>query len=610
MTVGVIEHESTSRVLVFNVWEAKTVKSTQRRTALAAGIIALSALAAPLMAQPRSQEPAQRGGQPNPDTPNILVTTFQSSDRQLGVQAGDELRRRLQVEHSAKELFVTLKNQVNGTLEASGYRPDSALNPSDLMELARQLHDEYVVDGKAMKAPGGNGVRFETRILRRDGQQTIAQPLPVADGRDVGDAAKLVEKAISEALKQIPSYKECLASLRAAKYDEAASRARAGISAYPNASWSRVCLLNAYSLNKSTPPDSVIAVGNQILTVDPTSLLALSNLADAYKAKGEKDKAIEMNLRIYRLDPSNQAIAQSIVQELAQSGAPDKALPIIDSLLAGNPADPGMIKSKWLLQLRIGKFKDALATGEELVKVDTASATVDYYNRQIGAAQSDSNNSKITEFASKAGQKFPREISFPLLLAQTYRRMGQLQEAMQAAMRATVVDPKDTRGWQLAIVTANDLNQPDTAMALAQRAIAAGADRTQIAPTMLAPVSVAVKKAQTSQKRADWQDALKTAEVVDAAAPAPETKFFIGYASFQVASDIIINEVQPLVKSTKAADRTAACNGAKEAEGYLAKTSVAMPAGGRVDAAVAAQILGNVTNYNDFIGQVKKAFCK
>jgi tetratricopeptide (TPR) repeat protein len=595
---------------VFNVSEAKTVKSTQRHSALAAGIIALSALGAPLMAQqPRSAPPAQRGGNPNPDTPQILVTTFQSSDRKLGVQAGDELRKRLQSEHSAKELFVIQTNQVNGTLEASGYRPDSALNASDLMELARNLRGEYVIDGKATRVAGGNTVKLETRILKRAGPQIIAQPLPVADGRDVGDAAKLVEKSISDALKQIPAYNECFNSLRAAKYDEAAAKARAGIAIYPNAAWSRVCLLNAYSLNRATPPDSVIAISNQILAIDPTSLLALTNLADAYKAKGDRDKAIEMNLRIYRLDPSNQSIAQSIVQELAQSGAPDKALPIIDSLLAGNPADPGMIKSKWLLQLRIGKFKDALVTGEELVKVDTASANVDYYNRQIGAAQSDSNNPKITEFAAKAGQKFPREISFPLLLAQTYRRMGQLQEAMQAAMRATVVDPKDTRGWQLAIVIANDLNQPETAMSLAQRAISAGADRSQIAPTMLAPVSAAVKKAQTSQKRADWQEALKTAEVVDGVAPSQETKFFIGVASFQVAADIL-NEVQPLVKSTRAADKTAACNGVKEAEGYLAKTSVAMPAGGRVDAGVAAQILGNVTNYNDFIAQVKKAFCK
>jgi len=593
---------------VFNVWEAKTVKSTQRRTALAAGIITLSALGAPLMAQSgRSQEPAQRGGPPAQDTPWILVTTFASSDRQLGVQAADELRKRLQVEHSAKELAVVTRNSVNSTLETSGYRPDSSLSTSDLMELGRQLHGEYVVDGKVTRM--GNGVKVDARLLMRTGQQIVAQPLPVTNARDAGDAAKIVEKSISDALKQIPAYKDCLAALRAAKYDEAAMRARAGVGAYPNAAWSRVCLLNAYTLNKNTAPDSIISVSNQILAIDPSSLLALSNLADAYKSKGDKDKAIEINLRIYRLDPSNQAIAQSIVQELAQSGAPDKALPIIDSLMASNPGDPAMIKTKWLLQLRIGRFKEALRTGEELVKVDTASATVDYFNRQIGAAQSDNNNPKITEYASKASQKFTREISFPLLLAQTYRRTGQLQDAMHAATKATVIDPRDTRGWQLAIVTANDLNQPDSALALAQRALASGADRSQIAPTMLAPVNAAVKKAQASKARGDWQEALKAAELVDGVAASPETKFFIGVSSFQIAADIL-SGVQPLVKSTRAADRATACNGAKEAEGYLAKTSIAMPAGGKVDAAVAGQILGNVANYNDFVSQVKKAFCK
>jgi tetratricopeptide (TPR) repeat protein len=593
---------------VFNVWEAKTVKSTQRRTALAAGIITLSALGAPLMAQARPQEPQQRGGPTTPETPYILVTTFASPDRQLGVQAAEELRKRLQLEHAAKELYVITRSYVNSTLETSGYRPDSSLSTSDLMELAKQARGEYVVDAKATKT--GAGVKVEARLLMRAaGQQIVAQPLPVAEGRDAGDAAKLIEKSITEALKQIPAYKECLTGLRAAKYDEAATRARAAIGVYPNAAWSRLCLLNAYTLNKNTSPDSIISVSNQILGIDPTSLIALSNLADAYKSKGDKDKAIEINLRIYRLDPSNQSIAQSIVQELAQSGAPDKALPIIDSLMASNPGDPAMIKTKWLLQLRVGKFKDALRTGEELVKIDTASATIDYFNRQIGAAQSDSNNAKITEYASKASQKFTREISFPLMLAQTYRRTGQLQEAMQAANKATIIDPRDTRGWQLAIVTANDLNQPDSALAMAQRALASGADRSQIAPTMLAPVNAAVKKAQASKTRADWQEALKVAELVDGVAASPETKFFIGVSSFTIAADIL-GGVQPLVKSTKAADKAAACQGAKDAEGYLAKTTIAMPAGGKVDAAVAGQILGNVSNYNDFVSQVKKAFCK
>ena len=586
------------------------MKSSQRQTAAAVGIFALSLTSAPLLAQAnRNQEPPQRGSPPGQDTPYILVTTFFASDRQLAVQAADELRRRLQQEHSAKELFVVTKNSINSTLEASGYRPDSALNTSDLMELAKQLRGEYVIEGKVAKTGQGNAVKMEARILMKTGQQVVAQPIGAVDAKDVGDGVKQIEKSISDALKQIPMYKNCVASLRAAKYTDAVTQARAGVAAYPNAAWSRVCLLNAYGLEKSTPPDSIISVANQVLAVDPTSMLALSNLAEAYKAKGDKDKAIETNLRIYRADPSNSSIAQSIVQELAQSGAPDKALPIIDSLISSNPGDPNMLKTKWLLQLRASKFKAAIATGEELVKIDTAAATLDYYQRQIGAAQSDSNSAKITELASKASQKFPKEVSFPMLLSQTYYRAGQLQQALDAANKATAIDPKDVRGWQLAMVAAKDMNRPDSVLAIGQRALAAGADKAQIGPMMLAPVSAAVKKAQELKTRDSWKEALAAAEMVDGIAPTAESKFYIGVAAFQTAADIL-GDVQTLAKSTKPADKAQACTLAKEGEDYLTKVSVAMPQGGKVDAQVAGQILGNVGNYTEFIAQVKKAFCK
>lgn len=586
------------------------MKSSQRRATLIVSGVALALTATGLSAQARP-EPPQRGGPPNNDTPYILVPTFLSNDRQAAVQAGDELRRRLAQEHTARELYVIPRNSIVATLEASGYRADSALSANDVMELAKQLRGEYVTDGKVTKTGNGNAVRMEVRILMRSGPQLVlAQPLPVVEGKDVGDAVKQVSKSINEALKQMPMYRECIAALRGGRWDEAAAKARAGIAAYPNASFSRICLLNSYTSSNNAPPDSIISVANQILEVDPNSMIALANLADAYRAKGDRDKATEMNLRIYRLDPSNQAVAQSIVQELAQSGAPDKALPIIDSLMKDNPGDPGMLRTKWLLQLRVGRFKEAMATGEELVRVDTAAATVDYFNRQIGAAQSDSNTAKITEFASKAAQKFPNDASFPLLLAQTYRKTGQLQQAMQHARRATEIDAKDTRAWLLAIATANELNQPDTAMSLAQKALSAGADRDQIGPVLLGPAQAAVNKAQASKSRGDWADALAKSEVVDSIAPSNESKFFVGVSSFQVGYDIVTSEIQPLTKSTKPAERAKACALSKEAEGYLAKTSTAMPQGGRVNPEVASQILSSVGSITDFLGEVKKAFCK
>ena len=77
------------------------------------------------------------------------------------------------------------------------------------MELAKQLRGDYVLDGKVNKTGTGGAVRLETRILTRSGQQTLAQPLPAIDGKDVGDAAKQIEKVISEALKGVPGYKLC-----------------------------------------------------------------------------------------------------------------------------------------------------------------------------------------------------------------------------------------------------------------------------------------------------------------------------------------------------------------------------------------------------------------
>ena len=72
---------------------------------------------------------------------------------------------------------------------------------------------------------------------------------------------------------------------------------------------------------------------------------------------------------------------------------------------------------------------------------------------------------------------------------------------------------------------------PDSAVALAQQAIAAGADKTALGQALLAVVNPAVKKATDSKDRADWEAALKVAETVDAAVPTEATKFYVGLAA-------------------------------------------------------------------------------
>lgn len=590
-----------------NVWEVMTVKSTQRYAVTVASLMGLMLTAAPLVAQPRpQQQPAQRGGPPNPDTPQILVAVLQSNDKQLGVEAADEIRHRIQQEHSAKELYAVPKTSINNTLEASGYKADSALNASDLMELAKQVHGDYVLEGKIAKT--GAGMQLDTRILSRTGQQTLSQPLPSVTGKDAGEVAKLLEREITSALKGMPAYKQCTNDLRAAKYEQAVKDAQAGLVAYPNSTLNRLCILTAYNQLKS-PPDSIIAISEAILAKDPTSIIALNSAAEAYTAKGDKDKAIEYNLRIWRADPSNTTIATSIVNTLATSGSPDKAIQIIDTLLTQNPGDPAMLDTKWKLLLAAKRYKEAIAVGEEVVKADTSKANLAFFQRQIGAAQSDSNAAKVQEIASRAAAKFPKDLDMQLLLAQSYRKTGQLQQALEHGRRAMEIDPKSTNAVVLTMYTLNDLKQKDSATAVAQRAIAAGVSKDTIGALLLADVPPLVKKAQESKVRADWEAALQAAQAVDAIAPTKESKFFIGVSSFSVAYDLV-QHIQTLTKTTKKEEKATACAESKQVDDLLAITQTAMPAGGAVDKNTAAQILNTVPQITEFTAAVKKGFCK
>jgi len=576
------------------------VKSTQRHAASAAGLFALVLSGAPAVLAAQQQ----RGGPPAPDTPRILVATFRSSDPKLGIEASDEVRKRVANENSAKDLWVISKQDVNNTLAASGYRPDSALGVNDLMELGKQVRADEVVDGTASKT--ATGVQIDARLMLRRNTTNLVQPLPSAKGDDAGDAAKQVERSLSDALKSLPAYKTCENDLRAQKYDAAIADGRNAIKTYANSTLGRLCILSAYSYSKA-PADSIISISDEILKIDSTNVLALNNAAEAYNQKGDHDKAIQYNLRIYRADPTNTGMAQSIVQQLAQSGAPDKALPIVDELLKDNPGDPQMLRTRWLLLLNAKRYKDAIAAGDSLVISDTSQATSEFFQRQIGAAQADSNAAAVQELAARAAQKFPNDASYQLILAQNYRKAGQLQQALAAARRAAQVEPKNANAWLLQIFTQNELKQPDSAMATAKQALAAGVDKDALGQAMFATALPTLQKAQQTKDRADWEVATAAMQAVDNAAPSPQSKYYLGVAAFSVGIDALQN----VQKYSKSNDREKACAEVKVAEDNFATAQMAMPAGGSVDKATAGQILANIQQYGAYLPQFRKALkCK
>ena len=84
---------------------------------IAAGAVALTlALNAPQPLAAQRPVTEQRGGQPRADTPQLVVGVLVSPDPTVGVAAADAIRRRIQDQHTATDLYVVPKQKLDQEL--------------------------------------------------------------------------------------------------------------------------------------------------------------------------------------------------------------------------------------------------------------------------------------------------------------------------------------------------------------------------------------------------------------------------------------------------------------------------------------------------------------
>jgi len=584
------------------------VKVMQRRAMTAVALTLGLTSPAALIAQMRPQAP-------NPDTPRLLVAVFSSNDRAAGVQAADAIRTRVSNLANVKQLYVIPKNDIVTTLTSSGFPADSALGLSDLKELAKLLRADEVIYGTVTKSASGLHVAARLGLAR---DVTIAQPLPPVDAANANDAGKAVEHALSDVRKQLADNKDCEAAVRDKQWAKAVVAARAGITKYANATIARLCLANLYaeqgsaatdSTAKRAFADSVIAVASEIERLDPLNSSALRLAYSAYKIKGDAENSVRALVKQFALDPQNLQLQNQVVSELALLGKPSVALGIIDTLLARNPGDPVLLKQNWLLSLRaaaadtgparMAYLKRAVDAGEQMTRIDTTLAdSVFYWSQIIAATGLTDAPQRAAEFASKATQTFPNSPNFWMLRANAERKAGQLQMAQQSVSRALSLDPKVQNGNLMLAQIDLELQQPDSAVSVARRAVASGEDAKTWGSFLLAPTQKAFQTAQQTKADADYQKALVLAQESDKLNQSAPAKFFIGVSSFSIG-----------ISALQQAQKPKSCPLAKQAQDMFLLTQTNMPAGGSIDAQVAQQILGYVAQYSPAADQMVKAYC-
>jgi tetratricopeptide (TPR) repeat protein len=524
----------------------------------------------------------------------VMVPTLQSSDKDLGVQAAEAIRGQLTKQTNVRELVVVPKADINNSLASSGYSTTEALAPGDAKALATLVRAPQYLEGTVTKTP--TGYKIDSRlIISRD--MTRGQALPTAQGSKLDDAAGQVARAIKDARRQLGAEEQCHNAVAQGKYQEGVNAARSGMSGYPNANIVGACLVDAYAGLKMD--DSVIAVSERIRTNDPRNIVALRRLAEIYHAKADTTKELSVLGSLAAADPTNIKLLQDVVNQMAATGHAQQAIPLMRDLLQNNPGDPQLLNLAWLVYLNAKDYQGAIDVGNEMVRVDTATATADYYSRLAGAYASLNQPQKASEAAARGSAKFPNDPTLSLYSAQALYKAGQLQQALDVARRAVAANPKNPQGYFLLATIQGALNQYDEVGNTLNQAKAAGADPTALSQIALQQGSNAYKAGQGSKDRADFQRAIKFLQLSDQLQSSADAKFLLGASAFSLGQSATID-----------ANEKRSCDLARTARDAFNLASINLPAGGQKYPNEAAQLLTAIPQFTPAVDNEIKRFCK
>jgi tetratricopeptide (TPR) repeat protein len=565
---------------MFTVLEVKQLKARLRNSGLV--LTALAIASSPVLAQ--SGKTGER----------VMIPTLQSSDKELGVQAAEAIRDQLQKETNIRDVVVVPKADINNSLISSGYSTTEALAPGDAKALATLVRAPQYVEGTVTKMP--TGYKIDSRlIISRD--MNKAQVLPTAQASKLDDAADQVARAIKDARRQLAAEETCHNDVAQGKYQEAVAAARQGLVGYPTANIVADCLAEAYNALKM--PDSVIAVGERIRATDPRNIPALRMLAETYRAKNDATKLLDVLSALAAADPTNIRLIQDVINEYAKMGHPEKAVPLMRDLLQNNPGDPALLNLAWLVYLNAKDYQGAIDVGTEMVRVDTATATADYYTRLAAAYGQLNQPQKAAEASALGAKKFPNDAHLLLITANSLYKSGQLQQALDVAKKAVAADPKNPPGYFLLATIQGALKQYDDVFNTLNQAKAAGADPGGLSQIALQQGSNAFKDGQGSKDRADFQRAIKFLQLSDQLQSSADAKFLLGASAFSLGQSAVND-----------ANDKKSCDLARMARDAFNLASINLPAGGQKYPTEAAQLLTAIPQFTPAVDNEVKRYCK
>jgi tetratricopeptide (TPR) repeat protein len=567
--------------------------------------------------------PVYAGAQQKFTTQIMIVPAFRGPDRGLASKGTDIVRNRVAGAFPKNELRVISGGDVNEWLHLSGFEDNALLNEGELSEIAKKFRADERITGVVTRANGRVHMELRLALLR---DLRMAQPL-TADGATINEVADLAAREAIAARAQFVPLRQCENAAREGKAADAAAAAARAIAAFSKAVPARMCLLNALSRLEVTP-DSVIAVAKAVLQVEPSNPVALDDLAQALDAKSKYADAAPVWIRLLATDSSNEILTEKVVNALSREGNAELAASLIDRGTDEHPENLPLLKLRWLVHLAESDWKGAVAAGERLLAKDLAAQSdAEFFSRLANAYRADSEPARALATAATGVAKFPHDAplyvtylqllraesdvalprglaAFPdnaelhVLAAQSLKTSGNAVGALAETKRALAVNPKLPHGYLQLAQLEIDAGEPDSALTAMDEATKNGESPSTIAQFALARGNALYKAATASQKRDDFQRAIKFLNISEHITPSPEAKFLLGASSLSVSQSA----------ATEAAPAKS-CELSKLADTSLTDAEVNLASGGSVAPDAAKQFLDYVAKLRPYVADQVKSFC-
>ena len=566
---------------------------------------------------------ATSGAQQKFTTQVMIVPAFRGPDRGLGGKVSDVIRSRVAGAFPKNELRVISGGDMDDWLRLSGFEENAVLSEGELREMAKKFRADERITGQVTRAAGKIRVDAMLTLVR---DLRLSQPL-TGEGATVNEAAETVAHEAIAARKQFVPLRQCENLAREGKQAEAATAAAAGIAAYPRAVPARLCLLGALA-KQDVKSDSIVAVASAVLSVAPANPIALEHLAVAYDALEKSESAAPAWIKLLATDSSNEDMIDRVVNALSREGNAKLAQPLIDRGTDEHPDNLILLKLRWLVHLANNDWKGAVTAGERLVARDPATqADPEFYSRLALAYRADSQPTRalavaatgVAKFATNAPlyitylqllraesdsalprglAAFPNNPELHVLAAQSLKGSGNTAGALAETKRALAANPHLPHGYLQLAQLELDAGQPDSAFDAIQVASKNGEDSITVAQFALARGNALYKAANGSQKREDYQRAMRFLALAAHITPSAEAKFLLGASALSVSQS-----------AATEAPATKSCDLSKLAESSLTEAEINLVSGGSAAPDAAKTYLDYVAKLRPYVADQVKSFC-